>query len=253
MTDWRVYKTEVYVRYGSDFADEYKNSEKLTWEQTRDKLDSLEIDISYKSLMFKLFIDYFNQQLEYYNHIKIKKEFENNQVLLDKLKRYQISSNDDLIYENNSVIHALKQTNLFDDETIDKMKMICSDLHPSINNLNELGNQFNIFFKIVKFKPGNNRWDDITQGKRYIGNPSGKLIELSLIDEHYILNERVEGIASYALKNYKEIDEVLKEKDDAYKLKIIKQSNGRFYTDSKQSHIKSYELIRLVIQNNVNN
>ena len=76
MIDWRVYKIEVYVRYGSDFADEFKNSEKLTWEQTRDKLDSLEIDISYKSHAFKLFIDNFNhQQLEYYNHIKIKMNF----------------------------------------------------------------------------------------------------------------------------------------------------------------------------------
>ena len=94
------------------------------------------------------------------------------------------------------MIHALKQTNLFDDETIDKMKMVCSDLHPSIDDLNEIGNQFNIFFKIVKFKPGNNRWDDITHGKRCIGSPSGSFIELALIDDHYILNERVEGIAS---------------------------------------------------------
>ena len=257
MADWRTPKKQVCNRCGVNHAEQLKNIWNCTWNETANKVDNL-IETEKKTVLLSKFVEAILQLSETSTNsiprFKIKPEFQTNTVLLEKLKRYQISTNpNDAIFKNNSVIHALKQTNLFDDETINKMKLNCSDLNPSINNLNELGNMFNILFRIVKHKPNNNRWDDITRGTRNIGNPSGKLIELAIIGERYILNERVEGVSSYALKNYKEIDEALKDKDDAYKLKVIKQSNGRFCIDSKQAHIKSYKLIRLVIQNNTNN
>ena len=251
---WRTPKKQVCNRCGEDHAEQLKNIWNCTWNETAEKVDKI-TETYEKTALLSKFMEALLKLGETQNSalkIKIKQEFQTNTVLLKKLKRYQISLDpNDIIYKNNSVIHALKQTNLFDDSIINEMQISCSVSHPTIDELDKLGNQFNICFRIVKFKPCNNRWDDITQGKKCIGNPSGSLIELALIENHYILNERVDEVSSYALKNYKDVDEILKEKDDSYKLKVIKQSNGRYCIDSKQAHIKSYELMRLVIQNNI--
>ena len=268
MADWRFYKDEAYRLFGKEIADQIKALENMTWKKVSEYLKSSEkiceeitneiIDEIVEEMINELLEDLIKDRIDkrcFIYKYKIDQEFISNTHLLNILKRYQIYANydDDSLFENNSVIHALKQTNLFDDETLNEMKLICSDPHPSTDNLNELGKQFNILFRIVKFNPSNNTWDDITRGRRNIGDSNGKLIELALIEGHYILNETVEGISSYSLKNYKEIEEVLKDKNYAYKLTVVKQVNGRFKIDTKQAHIKSYELIRLITRNKIEN
>ena len=256
MSDWRTPKKQVCNRCGDDHAEQLKKIWNCTWNETAEKVDRFTEREEKTSLLSK-FVEALlklSETPKYVNDFKIKEEFQINTVLLEKLKRYQISTDsNDMIYKNNSVIHALKQTNSFDEETLEKMKLICSDPHPYINDLNKLGNEFDICFRVVGYEENTNSWDDITHRKRCIGNPNGKLIELALIEGHFILNEIVEGISSFALKNYKEINEILEGKDDAYKLKVVKQLNGRYKTDTKQAHIKSYELIRLITQNKVEN
>ena len=252
MSDWRTPKKQVCNRCGDDHAEQLKKIWNCTWNETAEKVDRF-TEREEKTALLSKFMEALLKLGETQNSVskfKIKQEFQINTVLLEKLKRYQIlTDSNDMIYKNNSVIHALKQTNLFEDSIINEMQSSCSVSHPTLDEIDKIGNQFNIRFRIIKFNSCNHSWADITQGKKTIGNPSGKLIELALIDNHYILNERVEGVSSYSLKNYKEIDESLESKDDAYKLKVVKQSNGRYRIDEKQAYIKSYELVRLVVRN----
>ena len=72
-----------------------------------------------------------------------------------------------------------------------------------------------------------------------------------MINEHIFLNEIVEGVSSFALKNYEEIDEKCNKKADEEKLMIYCKRNERFQISKKQAHIRSYQLLYLVIDNNL--
>ncbi len=57
---------------------------------------------------------------------KIKPEFENNQFLLNILKRYQITNDlTDKMFEVNCLTHALKMSGKFSDDMIDNFKINC--------------------------------------------------------------------------------------------------------------------------------
>ena len=104
--------------------------------------------------------------------------------------------------------------------------------------------QYKLNFRIVRFSEKQKRWYSICDTNKILGDSEGVRIELAMIDSHFIINEVVEGISSYALKNYREIDDNCKQ-DDRYKLTITEQQNRRYKSNSKKSHIKSYELINL--------
>ena len=69
---------------------------------------------------------------------------------------------------------------------------------------------------------------------------------MALIDKHYILNEEVKGINSFALEHYNEIKKAYPNKPDEWILSVYKQ-NGKYYKiDKSRAHIKSYELVKLI-------
>ena len=181
---------------------------------------------------------------------KIQEIYMKNQVLMNKLRRYQFSIyNDDSIYEYNSLIYALKQTQKFSENQISEMIQFKMNENEKISKyLIRFGKQFNIQFEILKFDEKENRWRNVRAQCKQIGETT---IKLAMMNEHIFLNEIVEGVSSFALKNYKEIDEKCNKRSDEEKLMIYCKRNERFQISKKQSHIKSYHLLDLVIDNKI--
>ena len=115
-------------------------------------------------------------------------------------------------------------------------------------DLQELGEHFNIAFKVVKYDKSNKQFKDITRGKKVIGSdkPDAIKIDLALIHDHYILNEDVKGINKYALEHYEEIKKANPNKPDEWIFKVYKMRNNRYETDNSKAHIKSYEFVKMI-------
>ena len=183
---------------------------------------------------------------------KIKSLFENNQFILNILKRYQITNDlKDKMFEVNCLTYALKMSGKFNDNIIDNFKIDCYTRYISQGQLNTLGNKYNIAFNVVKYDKSNNAFKDITKGKKVIGSNETDAIkiDLALIHDHYILNEDVQGINKYSLEHYEEIKQSNPDKSDEWLFKVVKKSGNNYRIDNKQAHIKSYELIKMISSN----
>ena len=143
---------------------------------------------------------------------KINDEFVNCKPLLDKLHKYQITNDlTDKILDMNCVTYALQQSGKFDQKTIDNIKVESFIRYVSHKDLEKLCEQFHIAFKVVKMRSDNDKIEDITRGRKIIGSSidNATLIELALIDKHYILNESVNGVSSYALQHYNKSNKIV--------------------------------------------
>ena len=130
----------------------------------------------------------------------------------------------------NCFTYALQQSGKFDQTTTYNIKVNLYQRYVSHKDLDKLGEQFNIAFKVVKPREDNDKIDDITPGKKIIGSPNkdAVLIQLVLIDKHYILNEVVQGVTAYALKNYKQIKQDCPNKPDEWILKVYRRRLRNF-------------------------
>ena len=252
LNHWTRCKDEACELYGENEAEILKNELNCSW---RDVLNVICMEITRK--MASTFVDEIingvlqvvsdtNPKPRYNNKFIIKDEFQKNPILLEKLKRYQISSDsDDSIFKFNSIVHAIKQLGLFDENILEEMNEFQIENDESIYNyFTRFGKQYKLNFRIVRFSEKQKRWYSICDSNKILGDDEGVRVELAMIDSHFMLNEVVEGVASYALKNYREIDENCK-KDDKFKLAITEQQNHLYKSNSKKSHIKSYELVNL--------
>ena len=180
---------------------------------------------------------------------KIREIYKKNRILIEKLKRYQISANiEDHMYEFNSLIYALKQTQKFSENQISEMIQFKMNENEKMSKyLTRFGTRFNIQFELLKFNEKENKWRNVREQHNKTGQ---NIIKLATINDHIILNEDVEGVSSFALKNYKEIDEKCKKKTDEEKLMIYRKRNEKFQILKSRAKIKSYQLLELVIDNN---
>ena len=161
--------------------------------------------------------------------------------LLDKLHKYQITNDlTDKIFNMNCITYALQQSGKFDQKTIDNIKVSSYARYVSHKDLDKLGEQFNIAFKVVKPRDDNGKIDNITPGKKIIGslNSDAILIQLALIDKHYILNEVVQDVTAYALKNYKQIKQDCPNKPEEWILKVYRRRGNTYEICSRDAHIK---------------
>ena len=94
---------------------------------------------------------------------------------------------------------------------------------------------------------------DITRGRKIIGcaDSDATLIELALIDKHYILNETIDGISSFALLHYNQIKQDCPNKPDEWILKVNARRGNKYETNNRQAHIKSYELVKIATSNRI--
>ena len=235
MSNWRVSRQDAYDLVGKDEADKIKSEKNLKWSEIADgiiKAKTNETITSYVENIFNSVLSNISIEPELLeneskqkqlNKFKIREEFVNNQILLDILKRYRIVSEfDSCMYQYNSLTYALKQTNKFDENTLNKMNQINLENESITKYLNRFGNQFNLRFKVIRYSEKSKKWNNILSGDRILGSENGDVINLALFGTHFILNEIIEGVSSYALKNYKLINTNCTDKSEEYKLKVVK-------------------------------
>ena len=182
---------------------------------------------------------------------KINEKFMSNIELVKKLERYQIfTSLDNKAFDENCLVYAMRQTNLFNESILNNMRTTCYTRYVSKKQLEKFGESYNIKFNVVKFRSDLNRWADITHGKdKYFGSDKkdAKKINLVLINKHYILNENVEGVSTFYINNYDDIENKCKDKLPIERFKISALDNKKYkHNKTKYHEIKSYDLIQFM-------
>lgn len=182
---------------------------------------------------------------------KINEKFMSNIELVKKLERYQIfTSLNNKAFDENCLVYAMRQTNLFNEAVLNNMRTTCYTRYVSKKQLEQFGNMYNIKFNVIKYIQEKNKWDDITHGKnKYFGSDKqdAKKINLVLINKHYVLNENVEGVSTFYINNYDDIEEKCKDKPSNERFKISRVKNGMYRQDKTKYHeIKSYDLIQFM-------
>lgn len=173
-----------------------------------------------------------------------------NSALVKKLERYQIFTDlNNPAFNENCLVYAMRQTNLFSEAILNNMRTTCFTRYISKKQLQKFGEMYNIKFNVVKYRPETNKFEDITHGKnKFFGSDKNDAlkIKLALIKGHYILNEDVEGVSTFYLKNYDNI-EASQDIEQEEKFKITKISNGKYLKDKSKYHeMKSYEFVKFM-------
>ena len=186
---------------------------------------------------------------------KINDKFKQNTALVKKLERYQIFEDlNNKAFNENCLVYAMRQTNLFSEAILNNMRTTCFTRYISKKQLQKFGELYNIKFNVVKYIPETNKFDDITKGKnKFFGSVKDDAlkIRLALINGHYILNEDVEGVSTFYLKNYDDIENNCKDMEQDEKFKIVKKSNGKYKQDKSKYHeIKSYDFVKFMTSDN---
>lgn len=190
---------------------------------------------------------------------KINEKFEQNPTLVKKLERYQIFTDlNNKAFDENCLVYAMRQTNLFSEAILNNMRTTCFTRYISKKQLQKFGEMYNIKFNVVKYRPETNKFEDITHGKKgtkgsslrgFFGSVKDDAlkIKLALINGHYILNEGVEGVSTFYLKNYDNIEKACQDMKPEEKFKITKISNGKYLKDKSKYHeMKSYDFVKFM-------
>ena len=180
---------------------------------------------------------------------KINEKFKSNHALIKKLKRYQIFTNlKRSAFKENCLVYAMRQTNLFSEAILNNMRSISYSRYIDKKNLSKFGKIYNIKFYVVKYFPDEDKFKDITKGKKFFGSDKEDAlkIKLALIDGHYILNEPVEGVSTFYLKNYDDIEKTCKDMNPADKFKIAVKNKNYVQNKAKYHEVKSYEFVKFM-------
>ena len=182
---------------------------------------------------------------------KINEKFMSNTELVKKLERYQIfTSLNNKAFDENCLVYAMRQTNLFTDAVLNNMRTTCYTRYVSKKQLEKFGESYNIKFNVIKYEQSDNKWRPITRGKdKYFGSDKqdAKKINLVLINKHYVLNENVEGVSTFYINHYDDIENKCKDKPAIEKFKISALDNKKYkHNKTKYHEIKSYDLIQFM-------
>ena len=184
---------------------------------------------------------------------KINEKFLNNPELVKKLERYQIFTNlKNKAFNENCLVYAMRQTNLFSEAILINMRTVSYSRYIDKKNLQKFGKIYNIKFYVVKYFPDEDKFKDITKGKKFFGSDKDDAlkINLALIDGHYILNEDVEGVSTFYLKNYDDIEDKCKDKDPADKFKISAKNKNYVQNKARYHEVKSYDFVKFMTSDN---
>lgn len=251
---------------GEDFENEFGDNEDFEIEVSGMNKDFSQATVSTKQIIDISIINKRNIGREIKNKIyadnggsfykyKINEKFLNNVALVKKLERYQIFEDlNNKAFNENCLVYAMRQTNLFSEAILNNMRTTCIDRHISKKGLQEFGEMYDIKFNVIKYRPDTNKFEDITQGKnKFFGSVKNDAfkIKLALIDKHYILNEDVKGVSTFYLKNYDDIEATCQDMEPDYKFKIVKKSNGKYKQDKSMYHeMKSYDFVKFMTSDN---
>lgn len=287
LTEDNIVRTETYsinsergikiidrILRGDDFENEFGNNEDFEIEVSGMNKDFSQATVSTKQIIDIAIVNGKNIGKQIKNKIyadnggsfyiyKINEKFKQNPKLVKKLERYQIFTElNNKAFDENCLVYALRQTNLFSEAILDNMRTTCFTRYISKKQLQELGVMYNIKFNVIKYRPETNKFEDITHGKKgtkgsslrgFFGSVKDDAIKikLALINGHYILNEDVKGVSTFYLKNYDDIENKCQDMKPEDKFKIVKISNGKYKQDKSKYHeMKSYEFVKFMTSDN---
>ena len=259
---------------GEDFEDDHNYEEDFEIEVSGMNKDFSQATVSTNQIIEIAIVNQKNIGKEIKNKIyadnggsfyiyKINDKFKENHELVKKLERYQIFTDlNNYAFSENCLVYAIRQTNLFSEAVLNNMRTTCFTRYISKKQLQEFGELYNIKFNVVKYRPETNKFEDITHGKKgtkgsslrgFFGSDKDDAlkIKLALINGHYILNEDVEGVSTFYLKNIDDIENTCLDMEPADKFKITKISNGKYKKDKSKYHeIKSYDFVKFMTSDN---
>ena len=250
---------------GEDFENDFGDNEDFEIEVSGMNKDFSQATVSTNQIIDITFIHKRNIGRQIKNKIyvdnggsfykyKINEKFLNNPELVKKLERYQIFTNlNNKAFDENCLVYAMRQTKLFSEATLLNMRTVCYSRYISKKALQDFGQIYNIKFYVVKYFPDENKFKDITKGKKFFGSDKDDAlkIKLALIYGHYILNEDVEGVSTYYIKNYDDIEDKCKDMKPADKFKIAIISNDKYkHNKTKYNEIKSYDFVKFMTSDN---
>ena len=258
---------------GDDFENYYGDNEDFEIEVSGMNKDFSQATVSTNQIIDISFINKRNIGREIKNKIyadnggsfykyKINEKFKNNVALVKKLERYQIFEDlNNKAFNENCLVYAMRQTNLFSEAILNNMRSTCIDRHISKKGLQEFGEMYNIKFNVIKYRPETNKFEDITHGKKgtkgsslrgFFGSVKNDAfkIKLALIEKHYILNEDVKGVSTFYLKNYDDIELACQNMEPEEKFKISAKNKKYVQNKSKYHEIKSYEFVKFMTSDN---
>ena len=251
---------------GDDFENDYGDNEDFEIEVSGMNKDFSQATVSTNQIIEITIVNQKNIGREIKNKIyadnggsfypyKINEKFLNNVALVKKLERYQIFTDlNNKAFNENCLVYAMRQTNLFSEDILNNMRTTCFTRYISKKQLQKFGEMYNIKFNVIKYRPDTNKFEDITQGKnKFFGSVKNNAlkIKLALVNGHYILNEDVEGVSTFYLKNYDDIENNCKDMTQEEKFKIVKKSNGKYKKDKSMYHeIKSYNFVKFMTSDN---
>ena len=251
---------------GDDFENDYGDNEDFEIEVRGMNKDFSQATVSTNQIIEITIVNQKNIGREIKNKIyadnggsfypyKINEKFLNNVALVKKLERYQIFTDlNNKAFNENCLVYAMRQTNLFSEDILNNMRTTCFTRYISKKQLQKFGEMYNIKFNVIKYRPDTNKFEDITQGKnKFFGSVKNNAlkIKLALVNGHYILNEDVEGVSTFYLKNYDDIENNCKDMTQEEKFKIVKKSNGKYKKDKSMYHeIKSYNFVKFMTSDN---
>ena len=250
---------------GGDFENDFGDNEDFEIEVSGMNKDFSQATVSTNQIIEITIFNQRNRGREIKNKIyadnggsfypyKINEKFLNNPELIKKLKRYQIFTNlNNKAFNENCLVYAMRQTNLFSEAILINMRTTCFSRYIDKKSLQKFGEIYNIKFYVVKYFSDENKFKDITKGNKYFGSVKDDAlkIKLALIDGHYILNEDVEGVSTYYIKNYDDIEDKCKDMEPADKFKIARISNGKYvHHKTKYNEIKSYDFVKFMTSDN---
>ena len=246
---------------GGDFVNEFGDNEDFEIEVSGMNKDFSQATVSTKQIIDITIINKRNIGREIKNKIyadnggsfykyKINEKFKQNPELVKKLERYQIFEDlNNPAFNENCLVYAMRQTNLFSEAILNNMRTACFDRRISKKQLQKFGEMYNIKFNVIKYRPETNKFEDITHGKnKFFGSVKNDAfkIKLALIDEHYILNEDVEGVSTFYLKNYDDIENTCQDMEPEEKFKISAKNKKYVQNKSRYHEIKSYEFVKFM-------
>lgn len=280
LTDDNVVRTQTYsimnekgikiidrILRGDDFENDYPDDQDFEIEVSGMNKDFSQATVSTNQIIDITIINRKNIGRQIKNKIyadnggsfyiyKINDKFKNNVALVKKLERYQIFTDlNNKAFNENCLVYAMRQTNLFSEAILNNMRTTCFTRYISKKQLQEFGDMYNIKFNVVKYRPDKNQWDDITHGKnKFFGSVKDDAlkIKLALINGHYILNEDVEGVSTFYLKNYDDIEATCQDMkpEDKFKIsatKLTAVKNKKYVQNKSKYHeIKSYDFVRFM-------
>ena len=246
---------------GGDFENDFPDSQDFEIEVSGMNKDFSQATVSTNQIIEITIFNQRNRGREIKNKIyadnggsfypyKINEKFLNNPELIKKLERYQIFTNlKNKAFNENCLVYAMRQTKLFSEAILINMRTVCYTRYIDKKSLQNFGKIYNIKFYVVKYFSDENKFKDITKGKKFFGSDKDDAlkIKLALIDGHYILNEDVKGVSTYYIKNYDDIEDKCKDMKPADKFKIARISNGKYIQhNTRYSEIKSYDFVKFM-------